>query len=109
MDQDEDMRKKVNVVKEEISTEDPITQEVIVELIEITQLGILMHLRIQRAVQKCLLLGTKEEDIRWMICKDILGTLREHYLMVKEKGKMMLNPSFLESESIFNCTITHLT
>jgi hypothetical protein len=101
MDQAQDMRKKVDIMKEEITTEDPVTQEVLVELIDITHLltqqGSFMHLKIQGAVQKCLLLGIKEEDMSWTICKERLGRLSHHPLMVKEKGKMMLKLDYLES------------
>jgi hypothetical protein len=38
MDQAQDMRKKEDIMKGEITTEDPVTQEVLVELIDISHL-----------------------------------------------------------------------
>jgi hypothetical protein len=46
------------------------------------------------------MLEIKEEYMNWIVCKERLGRLSHHIFMVKEKGKMMLNPSFLESRSI---------
>jgi hypothetical protein len=76
MDQVQDMKKKEYIMKEEITTEDPVTQEVLVGVIDIThlltQLEIGMHLKIQGAVHKCLMLDIKEEDMSWTVCKEIL-------------------------------------
>jgi hypothetical protein len=74
MDQVQDRGKKEDNMKEEITTEEPVIQEGLVELIDIThlltQLGSLMHLRIQGAVQKCLLSDIKEEDMSGMVYKE---------------------------------------
>jgi hypothetical protein len=51
MDWAQDMRKKIDITKEEITIEDPITQEVLVQFIDIghllNQQGSFMHLKIQ--------------------------------------------------------------
>jgi hypothetical protein len=69
MNQSQGMRKKVDIMKEEITTEDPITQEVLVEVIDIshllTQQGSFMHLNIQGAFHKSLILDIKEKDMSW--------------------------------------------
>jgi hypothetical protein len=56
-----------------------------------------MHIKIQGVVKKCLLLDIKkEEDMSWKVCKENLGRLSHHPLMVKEKGKMMLKHGCFE-------------
>jgi hypothetical protein len=58
-------------MKEEATTKELATQEGLVELINITQLltqlVILMHLRIQEVVQMCLLSDIKEEYMSGMV------------------------------------------
>jgi hypothetical protein len=114
MDQAQDMRKKADLMQGEITIEDPGTQEVLVELKDITthlliHPGSFMHLKSQGATHKCLLLGIKEEDMSWTTCKESLGSLSHQPLMVKTKGEMMLKLGCLESENIFSCIATHLT
>jgi hypothetical protein len=114
MDYDQDMRKKEGIMKEEITTQDPITQGFLVECIDITthlliHPEIFIHLESQGEVEKCLLLGIKEEDMIWIVYKESLGSLRHDPLMVKDKGKMMLKPCCLELGNIFSCITTHLS
>jgi hypothetical protein len=106
LDQDQDMRKEENLMKREINIKDIVTQEVLVEIKVtrhlLTQLEFFMHMRNQGAVQKCLVLGTKEEDMSQTACKDILGRLIYHPLMVKEEVTMMLKLGYLGSKHISN-------
>ena len=106
-------RKKVGIMKEKMIVEELVIKEVLEEPIDIIHLlthpGILMHIKSQEMVQKCLILGIKEEDMSWTICKESLGSLSHQPLTMKTKGEMMLKPSFLESENISSCIATHLT
>jgi len=72
MDQTQDMRKKEDIMKEEITTKELVIQEELEELIDVTHLlthqGICMHLYL---LHKWLMLGIKEKYMNWIDCKDI--------------------------------------
>jgi hypothetical protein len=68
-----------------------------------------MHMRSEGLVHKFLMLGIREENVSQITCKENLGILIHHILMVKEEVKMMLNPSYLGSERISSCTTMHIT
>jgi hypothetical protein len=74
MDQNQDKKKKVDIIKREITTEEPVIQEVIIEIIGITHLlnkkVNFMCLKTPQVVHKCLMLGLKEEDMNWIVCKE---------------------------------------
>jgi hypothetical protein len=63
MNEAQDKRKKAYLMKEEITIENLFIQGFLIDLIEITHLltqqGIFVHLKIQGAFEKCLLLGIK--------------------------------------------------
>jgi hypothetical protein len=92
MDQVQDMRKKEDLMQGGIVIEDPGTQEVLPKLKgiiihQLIQPRSHMHLKNQRATQKCPLLDIKEEDMNKTICKESLGRLSHQLLMVKKKGR----------------------